>query len=421
MDDDNTGGGLGEDEYAALQDPRLVMPEVATVLAELHEGITQLGSAFVSAGVPAREWRSDDALLRPLGESLPDVTLDDLLTRAAEFAAGNGPYWLHGSTSEIEQFAAETALLSDAFRPLRVIAQRLLVLPPRERGALPIERALGDGRVGAKLDRVSRSLADLEALAPFMAPLSPDQWNAARRAAPPAQDDQFTEPLPPELIPSPVPAPAAVQRPSTSLPSPPSPPLPSPRARFATLAASPVAALFGRGSASSSAASAARQAPAAAAPRAYAPRVRRLSQTLSGYAAQARERMQRIEPSRWMVVGLVALLLAVGTTVLALASRPDTSAPPAPLAVSPATVTLTCTGKSSSATVTLEWTGTAATSWSAQQVPTGLGLSTGRGTLKPNTGIPITLHVTTRKAAHGTLTFAAGKQQASVAYTVSCG
>ena len=422
MDDDNTGGGLGEDEYAALQDPRLVMPEVATVLAELHEGITQLGSAFVSAGVPAREWRSDDALLRPLGESLPDVTLDDLLTRAAEFAAGNGPYWLHGGAGEIEQFVAETALLSDAFRPLRVIAQRLRVLPPRERGALPIERALGDGRVGAKLDRVSRSLADLDALAPFMAPLSPDEWNAARRAAPPAEGDQYTEPLPPELIPSPAPVPAAARMPPPPAPSPLSPPA-SPRARFVTLAASPVAALFGRGSASSSAASTARQAPAAApAPRGmYAPRVRRLSQTLGGYAAQARERMQRIEPRRWMVVGLVALLLAVGTGVLALASRPDTSAPPAPLAVSPASVTLTCTGKGSSVTVTLEWTGTAATSWSVQQAPAGLALSSSRGTLKPNTGIPIVLHVTARKATHGTLIFVAGKQQASVAYTVTCG
>ena len=147
--------------------------------------------------------------------------------------------------------------------------------------------------------------------------------------------------------------------------------------------------------------------------------MRRLSQTLGGYAAQARERMQRIEPRRWMVVGLVALLLAVGTAVLALASRPTT--PPAPLAVSPAAVNLTCTGKSSSATVTLEWTGTAATTWSVQQVPEGLALSTGRGTLKPNTGIPITLRVTARRAAHGTLTFVAGKQQASVAYTVSCG
>lgn len=149
--------------------------------------------------------------------------------------------------------------------------------------------------------------------------------------------------------------------------------------------------------------------------------MRRLSQTLGGYAAQARQRMQRIEPRRWMVVGLVALLLAVGTGVLALAARQGTSAPPAPLAVSPASVDLACAGKSSSVMVTLEWTGTAATTWSVQQVPAGLALSTGRGTLKPNTGIPITLRVTARRAAHGTLTFVAGKQQASVAYTVTCG
>ncbi|MFI5273244.1 MAG: hypothetical protein ACHQ4H_09470, partial [Ktedonobacterales bacterium] len=46
---------------------------------------------------PAREWRSDDALLRPLSDQLPAVTLDDLISRASEFAAGSGPYWLHGT------------------------------------------------------------------------------------------------------------------------------------------------------------------------------------------------------------------------------------------------------------------------------------------------------------------------------------
>ncbi|MFI5274746.1 MAG: hypothetical protein ACHQ4H_17075, partial [Ktedonobacterales bacterium] len=85
------------DEYASLRDPRLVMPEVAAVLDELHQAITQLGNAISAAGLPAREWRSDDALLRPLSDQLPAVTLDDLISRASEFAAGSGPYWLHGT------------------------------------------------------------------------------------------------------------------------------------------------------------------------------------------------------------------------------------------------------------------------------------------------------------------------------------
>ena len=428
MDDDNTGGGLGNDEYAALQDPRQVMPEVATVLAELHEAITQLGNAFAGAGLPAREWRSDDALLRPLAENLPDVTLDDLLTRAAEFAAGSGPYWLRGDSAEIEQLVAETTLLSDAVRPLRVIAQRLRVLPSRERGMLPIERALGDGRVGAKLDRVSRCLADLEALAPFMAPLSREEWNAARGDAPYGEQDQFTEPLPPELIPSPGPRaapPVAPAPPAQAAPPQPQPRPATPGMRFAPVVASPVASLFraatGRhtpvaptgGAGGGSVASVAR---------AYAPRVRRMTATLGGYAAQARERVQRIEPRRWAVVGIVALLLALGTGVLALATRPAApTVPPGPLAVSPASVNLTCTGKSSTATLTVEWTGTAATNWSAQQVPSELALSPSSGTLKPNTGMRIALHVTGHRASHGSLVFAAGKQQASVAYTVSCG
>lgn len=423
MDDDNTGGDLGG-EYAALQDPRQVMPEVATVLAELHEAITQLGNAFSGAGLPARDWRSDDALLRPLADTLPDVTLDDLLTRAAEFAAGTGPYWLRGGAEEIEQIVAETALLSDAFRPLRVIAQRLRVLPSRERGALPLERALGDGRVGAKLDRVSRCLADLEALGPFMAPLTPHEWAAARGDAPYPDGDQFTEPLPPELIPSPPAAPGPGPLPGAAPPPQPAPPR-VPGLSIISVVASPVASLLpGTATPAAPSATSARRAPASPVPRQVPPQVRRFTATLGGYATQARDRARRIEPRRWAVVGLVALLLALGTGVLALATRPAAptapTAPPAPLTVRPATVKLTCTGKASSATLTLEWTGTATTGWGVQ-APAGLSLSPSRGTLKPNTGVRITVRATAHKASHGTLTFDANTQRASVAYTVSCG
>ena len=149
--------------------------------------------------------------------------------------------------------------------------------------------------------------------------------------------------------------------------------------------------------------------------------MRRFTATLGGYAAQARERVQRIEPRRWAVVGLVALLLALGTGVLALAAHQSApTVPPAPLTVSPASVKLTCSGSGSSATLTLEWSGTAATGWGVQ-APPGLALSPSRGTLKPNTGIRITLRVTERKAMRGTLTFDANTQRASAAYTVSCG
>lgn len=424
MDDDMTGGDLGG-EYAALQDPRQVMPEVATVLAELHEAITQLSNAFASAGLPARDWRSGDALLRPLADNLPDVTLDDLLTRAAEFAAGTGPYWLRGGAEEIEQIVAETALLSDAFRPLRVIAQRLRVLPARDRGALPLERALGDGRVGAKLDHVSRCLADLEALGPFMAPLTPHEWSAARGDAPYPDGDQFTEPLPPELIPSPPPGPALDPGQGSALPAQPAPPPRVAGLNIFTVIASPVASLLpGTAAPGAPNAASAQRGPAIRMSRQVPQQVRRFTATLGGYAAQARERVQRIEPRRWAVVGLVALLLALGTAVLALAAHPagpsGPSAPPAPLTVSPASVKLTCTGKTSSATLTLEWTGTATTGWGVQ-APPGLSLSPSRGTLTPNTGIRITLHITARTAAHGTLTFDANTQRASVAYTVSCG
>src|SRR5262249_14736936 len=109
-DESRPGADDLSEEYAALRDPRQVMPEASA----------QIGNAIATAGLTAREWRSADARLRPLSEQLPNVTFDDLITRAAEFAAGTGPFWLHGGPEEIEQFIGEVELLNDAFRPLRV-------------------------------------------------------------------------------------------------------------------------------------------------------------------------------------------------------------------------------------------------------------------------------------------------------------
>ena len=71
------------EEYAALGDRRTVMREVAASLKDLHGSITRLGDAIEAAGLPGRDWRSDDASLRRLSRKFPDVTVDDLITRGA--------------------------------------------------------------------------------------------------------------------------------------------------------------------------------------------------------------------------------------------------------------------------------------------------------------------------------------------------
>jgi len=117
-------------EYASLADAALVMREMLRLLAEVQRLTTRLGDAFVAAGVPARSWLSDDARLSLLSEQLPDIPLDAVFTRLAEFAAGLGPGWLHSTETGLEQFRAEVTVLYDAIRPLRALAQRYRLLSP---------------------------------------------------------------------------------------------------------------------------------------------------------------------------------------------------------------------------------------------------------------------------------------------------
>src|SRR5262249_52992313 len=142
-----TDGELSED-YAALGDPRQVMAETIRLLGELHRATTRLGDTIAAAGFPARQWRSLEADLAQLPGELPEITLDTLLTRLAEFAAHTGPHWLHGDDEELARFHEEVSVLYEAVRPLRAFAQRQRMLRPRERGREPLWRALGDLRVG---------------------------------------------------------------------------------------------------------------------------------------------------------------------------------------------------------------------------------------------------------------------------------
>lgn len=164
------------EEYAALGDRRTVMREVAASLKELHTAITRVGDAIEGAGLPGRDWRSDDASLRRLSRKFPDITVDDLITRLAEFAAGTGPQWLRGGSDELDAFHNEVADLYDILRPLAGGARRRSGSPDRERRMGRLERVLAEPRVAEPLDDISMLLGDLAALRPYMGPLSPGEW-----------------------------------------------------------------------------------------------------------------------------------------------------------------------------------------------------------------------------------------------------
>ncbi len=364
------------DEYAALADTRQVMLEVVGLLEDLHKATTRLGDAIAAAGFHGREWRGLDAQLDELSDQFPEITLDDLITRLAEFSAGNGPAWLRGDRADIEHFNDEAAILGGVMRPLRVLAQRQRVTPARERSRHPFERALADGRVGTQLDLMARYLRDLEALAPFIAPLTPEKWNLAS-------------------------------------PAPPAPPAPKP-----------------------SAASAVRSGPAmqrftrlrdfADSARGSAPSSRQAGTSQAFTRALGRARVGtevlvlRLRLYRWMVVVIAALILAIATGLLTLAVHEGlTLAPPSHLQATPAQLTITCTGKGTTQVLTLRNTGSASLTWQIV-APAGLTLSAAKGLLTRGASATVTVKVSVARAAHGTLAFTSTDGAAQVPYTVAC-
>ncbi|HUY77551.1 MAG TPA: hypothetical protein VMV29_12330 [Ktedonobacterales bacterium] len=227
---DEYGDAALPDEFAALADASQVMRETLALVDDLREATMRLGDALVDGGLPAREWRDDDAWLDLLSERLPALSLDDFLTELARFAADEGPNLLHGDASDLAAFAETITQYHESARTLRVVAQRLRLAGAHERGAeLPLAEALAGLRVSAPLDRLTTTLRDLESLQPFLTPLTRREWDALNRPAPP----------PPPILPSPAPerpsgrlaapAPAQQERPSGPLLPQPGPDRPSGR------------------------------------------------------------------------------------------------------------------------------------------------------------------------------------------------
>jgi hypothetical protein len=370
----NTSDGSA-DEYAALSDPRQVMTEVLGLVEDLRQATHKLGDAIVAGGLGAREWRSPDARLALLSDQFPDITVDELITRLSEFS-GLGPDWLHGGEGEIAHFNEEVEILYGVVYTLRVQAQRLRMLPTRERSDWPLERALGDAHAGTPLDLLLGALRDLESLAPYLVPLTAEEWKGESS---PSLGSAFRDSL---RSPQPV---DDIEAPDS---------LPQPSQSFT--------------------------------------RLRDFVELRTASTGDAELRIQvprlpltNLPLTKWIFVAVAIITLASGTLLLSMASRFDVgkSSEPAPstvLIASPSHATLTCSGTGRTLDLVLRNSGTAALTWSIK-APTGLTLSSTHGVLAPKEAARLQIKVSSFKAARGTLTFTSNHGPLSVPYSVTCG
>lgn len=412
---------LSDDElhgdYASLADAREVMREVIGLVEGLRGSAKKLGDAIAASGFPAREWVGPDAALALLGEPFPDISLDAFLTRLAEFTAGMGPSWLRGGEDEIARFIEDVQLLNEVARPLRVFAQRQRMLPARERGALPLERAFGDGRVGTQIDLVAGYLRDLDALAPYLVPLTPSEWAT------------LEPPPPPSAMPQPAKQPAPIsgatsgvlvgQQEHWLLTSGKQQAVgkqavgtyPSPQERASTPAAPQTFSRLRDFAPPPSSVRASRVAANGEAPDEWQTVLR---------VPNGRGLLSLLLRNKWMVLGITVLVLSAGTGLLSLAAlRMHASTPTAHLAATPTTLRLTCAGRGATATLTLRDTSKASVSWTLSQQDT-LRLSATQGTLKPGASATLTATSTGHTATQGVLTFMADDGTLTVPYVISC-
>jgi hypothetical protein len=349
------------------------MTEVLGLVEDLRQATHKLGDALVSGGLGAREWRSPDARLALLSDQFPDITVDELITRLSEFS-GLGPDWLHGG--EIAHFNEEVEILYGVVHTLHAQAQRLRMLPTRERSNWPLERALGDARAGTPLDLLLGGLRDLESLAPYLVPLTAEEWQGESPPSPRnASRDSSRSPQPVDDIE----APDSLPQPSQSF-----------------------------------------------------TRLRDFVEMRTASTGDAELRIQvprlpltNLPLAKWIFVAVAIITLASGTLLVSMAGRFDagkssTSVPAAVLIASPSHATLTCSGTGRTLDLVLRNSGTAALTWSVK-TPAGLTLSSTHGVLAPSQAVRLQITVISSKATRGALTFTSNHGPLSVPYSVTCG
>jgi hypothetical protein len=172
--------------YGASTDIPHVMGMAVDLLADLHAATGELGRALVDAGLPRRAWRSEQATLRLLSPALPAITIDAFLTRLEQFAERDGPRWLYGTRDELVVFHRGVVIVANVARPLQEVVDRLPPVPVdrpgRPQGNRALQHVMRHRALRAPLDTIVALLNELEALAPSMRPLPPEQWRAVRQA-----------------------------------------------------------------------------------------------------------------------------------------------------------------------------------------------------------------------------------------------
>jgi len=172
--------------YGASTDVPHVMGVAVDLLADLHKATIELGRGLINAGLPQRAWRSEQATLRLLSPALPAITIDAFLTRLEQFAQRDAPRWLHGTRDELVAFHRGVVIVANMARPLQEVVDRLppvpVNLPARPKDDRALQRVMRHRALQAPLDTIVAMLNELEALAPFMRPLTTEQWRAIGRA-----------------------------------------------------------------------------------------------------------------------------------------------------------------------------------------------------------------------------------------------
>jgi hypothetical protein len=366
-------------EYAALLDTPAVMRSAAGYLEELQGAVIRLGDAIEQGGLPGKLWRSDEADLTALGDIFPLITVDELITRLSQFASERGPAWLRGGAADLAAFRDETRILYDVVHALRMTAQRLRMSGGS--GKSQIERALGNARIGAPLDRVALLLETLDALGPFMTPISPDEW-----AAPAQMDDAAKE-------------------------------------GFAAFAASPASDELFSPSGNQSRRVLRDYAPAGGARESV--RASKSGDSGGLWVEFNIPKGLALLRNRWVLgvagavlVGALVAFLLVRSPILAGAKKTPTATPPPALVAAPTPLVLPCSTRRTAA-LTLKNQSAAPVTWQAT-VPKTVALTLAQGTIPAGQSATLQARLTTARATTGAITITFGKAVLSVPFSATC-
>jgi hypothetical protein len=366
-------------EYAALRDTPAVMRSAAGYLEELRGAVIRLGDAIEQGGLPGKVWRSDEADLAALGDIFPLITVDELITRLSQFGSERGPAWLRGGAADLVAFRDETRILYDVVHALRMTAQRLRMSGGS--GKSQLERAFGNARIGAPLDRVALLLETLDALGPFMAPISPDEW-----AAPAQMDDGAKE-------------------------------------GFAAFGASPASDELFRPSENQSRGLLRDYAQAGGAGESV--RANKSAKTGGLWIQFDIPKGPALLRNRWvlgvagaLLVGALVAFLVMRSPILAGAKKTPTATPPPAVVANPTALVLPCSTRRTAA-LTLKNQSAAAVAWQAT-VPKAVALTPAQGTILAGQSATLQAHLTAARATTGIITITVGKATVSVPFSATC-